>query len=336
MFFKKEAIEEEIEILPPPPPFPNVESEESDGPSESEIRKAMVELKSNIHVIRGDDKTKQEVEHKGTSEKTSLTKISELDKKNEFSKKDRFRPIAPPEIINNKKGKPVTVGKDVKLKRVNMDMSLDKKLEKKLPKKEEDLTSVHSKLSKEIKAHLGTEQKYKIEKELEDLEKELLQNLEGIKEEGFKVEEDPFGIEEKAPEKIDFPKKQGISKERKIEKLPEIVQAENEINVAINGLKTKPKKPLIRFFKIGKKKRLKQVPMPSIAVPVDDLEAVNHKIHDARVALMDLNIAKAKNLYIKIMRLYNNLSPQKKARVYEKIRDLYIERKNAEKLNIKS
>ena len=40
----------------------------------------------------------------------------------------------------------------------------------------------------------------------------------------------------------------------------------------------------------------------------------------------------AKKSYIDIMRLYNNLNPEDQAKVYNDVRELYFERKNAEEL----
>ena len=50
---------------------------------------------------------------------------------------------------------------------------------------------------------------------------------------------------------------------------------------------------------------------------------------------MNFDIEKAKVLYIKAMKLYQNLSPEKQALVYDQIKDLYNERRHAEGLKFK-
>jgi len=63
-------------------------------------------------------------------------------------------------------------------------------------------------------------------------------------------------------------------------------------------------------------------------ISVDSIEA---KMHRARLALMDFKFDEAKRIYVEIMKVYNDLEPKKKARVYLDIKDLYYERKTAEK-----
>jgi hypothetical protein len=46
---------------------------------------------------------------------------------------------------------------------------------------------------------------------------------------------------------------------------------------------------------------------------------------------MDFKFDEAKRRYIEIMKMYNELEPKKKSKVYHDIKDLYYERKSAEK-----
>ena len=62
----------------------------------------------------------------------------------------------------------------------------------------------------------------------------------------------------------------------------------------------------------------------------DVIDSINQMINEARDALLNLNIRKAKYDYIKIMKIYNSLDDYKKSKVYEAIRELYEERKSAE------
>ena len=175
-----------------------------------------------------------------------------------------------------------------------------------------------------------------------------------------------------APEEIHLPDLE----KTQFEKPYEIILAEQEIAKAIEGLKKipkkygsdksktsgKPKKLLFSLFKpkedppqdkiklqkIPKEKLQKEQPLmekfqfpeklppPEIKEPRDEITIINHKIHDIRDALMDFDLTKAKLIYIKTMGMYKNLTPEKQAIVYEQIKDIYNERKNAESLNIKS
>lgn len=65
-----------------------------------------------------------------------------------------------------------------------------------------------------------------------------------------------------------------------------------------------------------------------------DLEKINAKINEARAALMDFNLNKAKSLYLEIIGIYNSMKPEDKSKVYNDISDLYSERKSAEQLNV--
>ena len=62
-----------------------------------------------------------------------------------------------------------------------------------------------------------------------------------------------------------------------------------------------------------------------------EFELIEERIHKARLALMDFKFDDAKRVYIEIMKIYNDLDQNKKAKVYQDIKDLYYERKSAEK-----
>jgi hypothetical protein len=151
-------------------------------------------------------------------------------------------------------------------------------------------------------------------------------------------------LEEKKPKKGLLPEQ----KPSEIKKPPEISVAEQEIEKAIEELRKKQKKPP-RLF--AKKERPKQIPFPETPTKresaqqqlpyengktADEVTIIKHRIYSARNALMDLDLDKAKIIYIRIMELYNKLSPEKQARVYGEIKDLYDERKKAESLNLKA
>jgi hypothetical protein len=71
--------------------------------------------------------------------------------------------------------------------------------------------------------------------------------------------------------------------------------------------------------------------MPRTYDKIDHVELIEEKVHKARLALMDFKFDEAKRRYIEIMKMYNELEPKKKSKVYHDIKDLYYERKSAEK-----
>ena len=73
--------------------------------------------------------------------------------------------------------------------------------------------------------------------------------------------------------------------------------------------------------------------MPKTYDKLEDIEIIEERIHKARLALMDFKFDEAKRIYIEVMKKYNVLEPKGKSRVYQDIKDLYYERKNAEKFD---
>ena len=71
--------------------------------------------------------------------------------------------------------------------------------------------------------------------------------------------------------------------------------------------------------------------MPRTYDKIDYVELIEEKIHKARLFLMDFRFDEAKSAYIEIMRMYTELEPKKKSKVYQDIKELYYERKSAEK-----
>ncbi|MBI2134918.1 hypothetical protein HYU09_02930 [Candidatus Woesearchaeota archaeon] len=157
-----------------------------------------------------------------------------------------------------------------------------------------------------------------LEKELEELDKVGAEPLESIEEPKIMEPEES----EKAPGEIEKPH--------------DAAGAEEEIQKAIEGIKKKEKKPSILgrlFEKKEVKEQAMETPdvMPSFEEVADEVELVEEKIHKARLALMDFKFDDAKRIYIDIMKIYSGMDAKKKARVYPDIKDLYYERKSAEK-----
>jgi len=119
-----------------------------------------------------------------------------------------------------------------------------------------------------------------------------------------------------------------------IKKQAEILDAEEEIQRAIKQLAKEEKKPSRLFKKRIERQEIEPTPMPKVFEKIDKVHDVEEKMRDARKMLMDFNLKEAKNIYIEIMQIYNNMDIKEKEKVYPYIRDLYEERKNAESLGI--
>jgi len=148
---------------------------------------------------------------------------------------------------------------------------------------------------------------------------------------GKEVNQELKDLEQLAPIKDKEALKEIPEEENKIEKPHEVVKAEEEIQKAIERIK-KPSK-LKSIF--GKKREEIKVEMPHVMPRVeekaDPVYLIEEKIHKARMVLMDFKFDSAKSKYIEVMKLYSELNVQEKAKVYQDIKDLYYERKSAEK-----
>ena len=122
-------------------------------------------------------------------------------------------------------------------------------------------------------------------------------------------------------------------------KLPKIEKDKEEIQEAISGIKVKKMsfipKSLIRRKEHAEEKIETPEVMPRTYDKIDYVEEIEEKMHKARLALMDFKFEEAKRVYMGIMRMYNQLEPKKRSKVYQDIKDLYYERKSAEKFRKK-
>jgi len=162
----------------------------------------------------------------------------------------------------------------------------------------------------------------------------------GKKEVDLEFEKELKEIEEIAPkpikkikeEKLEVPELEEIKKE--IEK-PELASAEEEIQKAIQGMKVKKRPSIVKRLWKKKEKVKERIETPEVMPrtydKIDYVELIEEKMHKARLALMDFKFDEAKRIYMEIMRMYNDLEPKNKAKVYQDIKDLYYERKSAEK-----
>ena len=125
---------------------------------------------------------------------------------------------------------------------------------------------------------------------------------------------------------------------------------EKEINGAIDEAKQQEQKPGFwkRFFMPRRKEHkvqseARQDPfMEDGASPLQQAneaksttENVMGMVNGARQLVMDLELEKAKGVYVEVMKSYRMMTEEEQKQVYEPIRELYEERKAAESLHLK-
>ena len=62
----------------------------------------------------------------------------------------------------------------------------------------------------------------------------------------------------------------------------------------------------------------------------NEVKFIKQRLYDARDALTELDLVRARHIYIEIMASYNKLGDKDKKKVYEDIKELYEDRKKAE------
>lgn len=313
---------EDLDILPPPPPFPDIGIDKKPNAAEEAWKRSEQKKEQ-------DRKKKLELE---------AQKVIEKNKKEEQIKKQK-----------------------------EMQKRLQEKEEKFAAKREKTkLPELISGVDKEMAEFSKLEQKKSFfgnifGKKDEELEKEL-EELEEIRSEPRIIAKKPpeltipkakvksSKIMQKAKltkplqdiSQVKFPKlefEKGIN-------LSEMEKDEEEIKKAIDGMKEKSRTPSIsRLFK-RKEDQPKESDifditcygkietpevMPRTFDKIDHVQEIEERIHKARMHLMDFKFDDSKRIYLEIMNLYNILSQKDKYKVYQDIRDLYYERKSAEK-----
>ncbi len=165
--------------------------------------------------------------------------------------------------------------------------------------------------------------------------------------EDFAIDNPDFKIPDKlGDESMDFPENLGdfgvkdnsinsILKETLSKPRPkELEDAEDEINSAIESIKKQEKPSILRrLFK--SKEKIPEIQVESMVsddASMDDISMIQSSIKNARDALAKFDLESAKKEYLKVMGIYNNLGPEEKSKVYNDIREIYNERKSAEKL----
>ena len=158
-----------------------------------------------------------------------------------------------------------------------------------------------------------------------------------LAEDGLDLENFDFELPKELEQpKVEFPETLedfDIERESKQKTKPkEILEAEEEIQSAIEKIKKREKPSILKSLFSRKREETSEERL--ILEPQGNISRIQSKINDARQALMRFDLETAKRSYIEAMRLYNNISPEDKAKVYHDIKELYSERKSAEELKV--
>ncbi len=158
-------------------------------------------------------------------------------------------------------------------------------------------------IGKEIIERLNSNRELKI-KQKEEFRKNDLEKIRSINQQ-------VLARAEKQIEEKELNKKRETKNKLPIRFIPEMVI---EIPVKQNPVKSKH---LPKVSKAEKKK-------------FSELGNIKHKIHEVRNALLNLDLPKAKDVYIQILASYNKLKEEDKLKVYKDIKKIYEDRKYAE------
>ncbi|MBI2208303.1 hypothetical protein HYU50_02305 [Candidatus Woesearchaeota archaeon] len=325
----------DLDISPPPPPFPQIGEKEKDLIESEKRRKAEEKGRKAQEVLRlKEEKREQEELKRRKLEKIRAEEKKKKQKELERRKLEQQRRKAQEEGIRQKELEKRRRGEEEKRKELEK-----KKRQEEIKRKNKRLMERRAKTAKKKtfdflnKVGLAKTKKEKTEHHRQRKEyAELRKNAEKMLAEEARRREleskKQIKIKEKGEGKLEKETSKGI------EKPHEIAGAEEEIQKAIEGIKKKEKEPSKLKKLFGRKEEEKlETPevMPSFEEKADEVDLIEEKIHKARLALMDFKFDMAKKTYIEIMRIYNDMDSKKKARVYPDIKDLYYERKTAEK-----
>jgi hypothetical protein len=337
--------DEELDILPPPPPFPDIGKESGEAKEARRIidQKEKQKQKEAELKEKEQEKKRAELEKKRQKELEEKRKSAEKERKEKLRKKGKkaagkrvFEFFHDLNLVKTEKEKK-------EYRRQKQKQRKQKELEEKRKKEEQKKRDEERKKQKlEAERQRELERKKIIEErrkrkegerkaEIEKKRKKELEDLEKIapkpvKEKGMKAKP-------KIPELISL---KAVKRKEEIAKPEEAVEAKEEIQKAIGGMKKAKRVPVMKelFKKKEPVKEKIETPevMPRTYDKIDHVMLIEEKIHKARLALMDFKFDDAKKVYIEIMKMYNELEPKKKSKVYEDIKDLYYERKSAEKI----
>ena len=171
--------------------------------------------------------------------------------------------------------------------------------------------------------------------EITNISKERVRQEKSKIQEDLEIENIPY-MENQEKEVVDFAKKS----KKVIAKEDEISRAEEEILQAVQNIKGQKETGIKNIFKkkekipeIGPYSQEEYIPkqVDATSDDPDPIKELQIKMHKTRLSIMDFKLAEAKNEYMEIMGIYMELNDEDKGKVYEQIRELYYERKSAEK-----
>lgn len=251
---------------------------------------------------------------------------ADTEKPNPFPEEDEFT-----SLIEDLEGKPDKIS-------IKKDKVIDKK-----PAKSDKPQLKEIKLLKKKIARFGSAKKKIVKKTKGRSMKQMPDADLGEVDEGEELPED---LQENKVEamgnlsEFDFGHIETAGKDWNVgfDKPKEVLEAEEEIKSAIDKMKIMEEKP--SFFKkfFPKKQAMQEsniVKEATIPKPISagSLPLIQGKINEARQLLMRLDLDGARASYTDIMKSYNSLKPEDQIKVYQDIKTLYFDRKNAEGFN---
>jgi len=339
---------EEIDILPPPPPFPEIEEEEEEKAGKVEIIKE-IEIKE-----KKEEQEKRRTDRERKAEEKRNEKL--VQEKKKARKKKTFEFFHGLGLVKTEKEKEEYLKQKLEYKK-------QKDLAKKNIGRERRSREIEKQREKALDIKRKVEEERKKRKEIERQQREAEKMKQTELELGKREDEEKQKLVGEIPEKKPFSRSFGkkdsdlelerelkeieeiAKKEPKKEKLEvteieeavkpgEIEKSQEEIQEAIQGMKAKRPSIVKGWFRkkdeVEEKIEMPEV-MPRTYDKIDYIELIEEKIHKARLYLMDFKFDEAKYVYTEIMKMYFELEPKKKAKVYQDIKDLYYEREGAEK-----
>ncbi|MEK6949704.1 MAG: hypothetical protein AABX34_05790 [Nanoarchaeota archaeon] len=290
--------DEDLDILPPPPPFPKIGSKTEEAKAAEKATKEKVKKREYAERIRLQEEKRKltQRKQKKIKKEKAVGKIWEVPikaEKKKLSIKEQFAGLFPA----------ISFGK--KEKRMEISEELQ---ELPLPKKKGKAQKPMA-LEAETPEFMPREVK---EKKVTGKDPDfLLKESEMASMPSNAKDEEEI---QKAIESLRKPKRKPLLSRifAKKEKMPKAQMTE----AAYSFDESKVEMPHV---------------MPRTYDKIDHVEIVEAKIHKARMALMEFNFEEAKRIYVEIMKAYNNMEPKEKQEVYEDIGDLYYERKSAER-----
>jgi len=296
---------EDLEILPPPPPFPDVveRAEKEDRKATEILSHKRESKKKTFNFFRGIGLVKTEQEKKDIqTDKKDFLRQKEVEKRKKFELEQKEIEKRKAEKENQRKEKERAKQEYLKNKQLEKQNRIEARRQHIELKREERTRKRFEKINSREEIHDNISSgDVELDRELDEIE----------------------GISK-------IPKLVSLGKD-KVE--PKTISTGDEIRKAIGKVQKGRKPSAIKDLLRKKELETIETPevMPKTYDKIDYLQDIEEKMHKSRLALMDFKFKDAKMIYIEIMKAYNLLEPKEKSKVYNNIKDLYYERKTAEK-----